>query len=244
MEKLIRRDEAPKGEYSKRNNPVSVGSLDRLLEKAINSYGKYKTPYKLRKNIIYSLGFVEFQFRCLQDFKLNIALEKQLYKSIVITGIGIVEGILRYLLVTKGLHDTVKRKHKKTTTRNKEVGSQIIIVKRQIYEKMARPQIVRMNFSDMVKMAEKHKILGPGEKLYQKIKSLKSLRDRVHPEANTPRSKQGKHFDPFTDTDFNAFGTQELKNMAWILSEVFCGPTFKPSIVERKHFDYLKNYLT
>ena len=87
--------------------PTPIPDLTQLTRKFIERDDtKYQYHEALTSNICYNLQYLESLDFLLsnknQYFKLTTVLQKQTIKTIVITTTGIIEGILYYLIVTRG----------------------------------------------------------------------------------------------------------------------------------------------
>lgn len=87
--------------------PTRVEHLRQLTRKFIERDDtKYQYHEALTDNICYSLQYLEYLDFLVSNkntyFRLTSVLEKQTIKNIVITTTGIIEGILYYLIVTRG----------------------------------------------------------------------------------------------------------------------------------------------
>jgi hypothetical protein len=88
-----------------------------------------------------------------------------------------------------------------------------------------------MTFDGMIGRAKSKKVLGNDPQVYQKLESLRKLRNRVH-------LQQIEH--P-TDTDWNAFQRQDFEDMRIVLYSVLTSNIFRPSRDEKAYFEYLRN---
>ena len=87
--------------------PTPMEDLRQLTRKFIEKDDtKYQYHEALTSNICYNLQYLEYLDFLVSNknpyFKLTSVLEKQTIKTIVITTTGIIEGILYYLIVTRG----------------------------------------------------------------------------------------------------------------------------------------------
>ena len=230
MVELTKKDEAGSTWY-----PVSVDRLDDLLAKVIQSGYGYVHTYALRRNIAYSLQHIEFLDRCLCDLKLSSVLRTQTWKTMILVGCSVIESLLHYLLVKRDLHAKDRWKLEYIALGNeRKVDSRPIKIDSHVYSKLDRPQPKEMTFDAMLKRARKRKVLGSNDDLYVKLDHLRQLRNRVHLQAIE---------DP-ADTDWNAFGSDDVAEMAEVIFEVFSSTIFRPSAAEREYFGYLTKYFT
>lgn len=210
--------------------PIPVSELDAMLSKLIQEgYGAIPVS-ALKKNIAYSLQYLEYLDKCLSELSITSAIETQIYKNFICVGCGIIEAVLEFLLIKSGHHAVVESKEFfRSETNWKKHASRMIKIECVVYEKLNGKKLVEMRFEAMIKRAEDKKLLGPDHGVYAKLKKLRKLRNRIHLQL----------IDSPTDTDWNAFGRSNLGSMAQVLHAVFTGPLFKPDPKEKGYFDYL-----
>src|SRR5258708_1618141 len=78
--------------------PTSIGKLDDFFSPLIKRSFNVPNGYAVRKNLCYSLQYLEYHAQCLQQLSLSSVLLTMTYKQFVITGIGVIEAILYYLI--------------------------------------------------------------------------------------------------------------------------------------------------
>ena len=214
--------------------PISIPKLENLLNKAIQKRRGYQNAYALRKNIAYNLQYLEYLSRTLNDIKLTSVLTTQTWKSFILTGCGIIESLIHYLLVKKKLHSSEVWKLKIIMPGNqKTIDGDASKIDSHVYVKLARPVATEMKFETMIRKAKSNKVLGSDKSIYTKLDKLRRLRNKVHLQA----------IDNPTDTDWNSFQTKDLSDMAEILSVVFTSNIFGISAAEKKYFDYLHEHI-
>ncbi len=228
MTRLVKIDEAGACWY-----PVSISRLDTLLSRCVVSLPGFPHAYALKRNIAYNLQYIEFLDRCLHDLKRSSVIETQIYKNIILTGCGIIESLLHYLLIRAGKHSTEQWAAKtKFFSNEKRVGTQQLRAETIISSKLPTPKLKEMPFDTLIKKARSHHIFGPSRAMYQKLDALRNLRNKVHLQLiNSP-----------TDTDWNSFGRTHVSDMSKVLHAVFTSSIFTPTADERKYFEYLKTY--
>ncbi len=84
--------------------PASIASLERHLSFLIskNDFFDEKEAHPIKKNISYSLQYIEFLNRVLNDISLSSVLVTQNIKSFVVHGAAVLEAIFNFLVVSKG----------------------------------------------------------------------------------------------------------------------------------------------
>lgn len=230
MTELKKNDEEGGGWY-----PESIARLEGILENAIYSGRGYPHSYALRKNLAYNLQYIEFQDRVLQDIKLSSVLHTQTIKTIILVGCGIIESILHFMLIVNDIHSTTEWKEKaKFKGNQKKVGGVHIKVDTIMYEKLASSELKHMTFDSMIKCARSNAIFGNGAAIYQKLESLRPLRNKVHLQViNGPG-----------DTDWNSFNSTHLSDICKVLYAVMTSTIFSPNSDQRGCFAYLRRNFT
>jgi len=84
--------------------PTPIHNLESLLQKQIKQGSGFSHVHALRKNIAYNLQYLEFIHRCLEDLKLTSVIITQNTKIFIIVGCGIIESLLTFLLIKKGMY--------------------------------------------------------------------------------------------------------------------------------------------
>ncbi len=226
MTELTKKDEQGSTWY-----PVSIARLESLLEKIVCSNQGYDHSYALRKNLAYNLQYIEFQDRVLQDIKLSSVIHTQTIKTIILVGSGVIESLLNYLLIINNVHSTTEWKEKcKFKGNQKKLGDEYVRLDSVLYEKLPNIEFQHMTFDAIIKCAKSNNILGGGRVIYDKLNSMRRLRNKVHLQViNNPG-----------DTDWNSFSTSDLSDMCKILYAVFTSNLFAPTPDERAYFHYLR----
>jgi len=211
--------------------PVSVARLEALLEKAIQTGHGYQTAYALRKNIAYNLQYLEFLDRSLQDIKLSSVLTTQIWKLFIIVACGIVESLLHYLLIRRGLHSTTEWELKVVLPGNaKHVDEELLKADVHVSRKLTSPRLKQMTFDSMIQKARANRLLGANMALYETLDRMRDLRNKVHLQA----------IDQPNDTDWNAFHIEHLRQMYNVVHGAFTSTIFRPSGEELEYFAYLR----
>jgi hypothetical protein len=76
--------------------PVPVAKLDAFLSRRIKRTPVVPNGYAIRKSVCYGLQYLEYLSKTLVERSLSEVLLSQSYKTFLVTGIGIVEGLLFY----------------------------------------------------------------------------------------------------------------------------------------------------
>jgi hypothetical protein len=210
--------------------PVAIHQYETLLEKVICRGRGYTHVYALRKNIAYNLQYLEFLYRSLEDLKLSSVIEKQIWKNFIITGCGVIESLLHFLLIAKKQQKTTVWELKFVAPgQDKTIDDKHVRIDSHVYRKLSSPRNEEMTFDSMIKRAEKKKVLGGDHSVYARLNNLRRLRNRIHlQEIGNP-----------LDTDWNAIGRQDFLVMTSVLKAVLTGSIFQPTAEQRGFFAYL-----
>lgn len=164
--------------YSDRWHPTAVCRFESVF-----SRGAYVGMNKeLRKNIAYSLQYLEFLQMEFEEIHWHDVIATQIIKTYVITAMSIVEGVFHHIVLSNGYQKKTDWKEIDTPRhtnvfREDDVDKKFIITTQM---KLARPENVQMDFEYLItKVQEKRLISLPG-KSYPKLKALKRLRNKVH----------------------------------------------------------------
>jgi hypothetical protein len=225
MVKLTRTDESESTWY-----PVSISRLDTYLAKYIESNSSYKHAYRLKKDLSYNLQYLQFQDRILTDIKLSSVLYTQTIKTIILVSCSIVESILHYSLILKGVHAETEWKQKACFKGNqKKLDNENIRVDTILHSKLPKKVLKHMTFDAMLKSAKSNSIFGKSPLIYEKLEILRKLRNRVHLQPSD--DKDG--------TDWNTFTTVMLNETYLVMYSIFTSSLFNPTKTEREYFEYL-----
>ena len=151
-----------------------------------------------------------------------------LYKSYIITGMGIIELLFVFILKQTGnWHKSTLQECSSFLSNAKKENDNILKVKTIIYKEVPSYDI-RMDLDSMIKKVEKKHILTIDHSVFPALKKLRELRNRVHLQIGT-----GAY-----DHDYNIFGIEEIQMMRRILFSILTVPEFckRPEI-----FDFINN---
>lgn len=113
-------------------HPTLVSSFEAALklDPSVSNY------YELKKNLVYSLQYLEFlELEC-KELALTSVLSTMLYKTYVITGMSILEGLFSNFLKSKGLWNTTNLESLGTTQASEtNFGDDKFVVKTEIHAK-------------------------------------------------------------------------------------------------------------
>ncbi|WP_269620531.1 hypothetical protein [Zhongshania sp. BJYM1] len=211
--------------------PASISNLESHLNSfivPILGFSKDKT-YPLVKNLAYTLQYVEFLYKVVEDLNLSDVLHKQNIKSFVIHGAAVIEAIFQYLVVSSGHgSNTEWQSINKFSSNQYKIGTDSFKNDTEIFIKLASPLPKEMTFDQLTKKVEAKKLLGSVNTLYKDISQVRKLRNRVH--------LQG--IDSAFDTDYNNFDNAKFEVMRRVLHGVLTSSVFGKSS-HAKLFGYL-----
>lgn len=211
--------------------PASIQSLESHLVFLIaeNKYFKQSEAYPIRKNICYSLQYIEFLNQVLKDISLSSVLWTQNVKSLVVHGASVIEAIFNFLVISKGYAKTVTwRKVNSLVSPEYILSNKTYKNETHVMEKLAEPVLAQMTFDQLAKKVESKKLLGDNFTAYSRIKPIRQLRNKIHIHDS----------DHSTDTDWHNFNNSELSLMFGVLYSVLTSEVFEGSS-HFKRFEYL-----
>lgn len=164
--------------YSEKWHPTSVSSFESEL-----SVGAFKgMSRELRKNIAYSLQYLEFLQMEFAEIHLHDVIATEIIKTYVVTTMSIIEGIFHHLVISKGYRKKSEWKEIESprhTNVFKENGvDKKFIVSTKI--KLSTPESIQMDFEYLINKVQEKKLISLSGELFPKLKELKRLRNKVH----------------------------------------------------------------
>lgn len=213
--------------------PNSVSNLESHLSYLIkeNTYFTYSQSKGVRKNIAYSLQYIEFLYRIFKDINLSSVLYTQNIKSFVVYGAAIIEAICNFLVISNGFgNKTYWKSTVKNETNEYKINSITYKNKTEIYQKSENEIAEQMTFDQLAKKVEAKKLFGESFPIYSKIKPLRQLRNKIHIHDSEHSS----------DTDWYNFNDDEYNLVKEVLLEILTSDIFSGSRYIEK-FDYLKD---
>jgi hypothetical protein len=185
-----------------------------------NGFCLLSQVHPLKKNIAYSLQYVEFLNQVLKDIKLSSVLTTQNIKSFVVHGAAIIEAIFYYLVISKGFgKKTDWKKVNSHTSSEYLLGNKKYRDETEIHEKLDIPIITQMTFDQLAKIVESKKLLGENFLAYSKIPPIRKLRNKIH-------IHDSEHSQ---DTDWHNFNDSEFKLVKDVLYAVLTSDIFQGS---------------
>ena len=190
-----------------------------LFEKELSA-GAFKGLSKeVRKNIAYSLQYLEFLQLELDEMDLHSIVTTQIQKSYIITAMGIVEAIFLHLVKSNGFANKeewqeCKPIHTNVTLENGEEKKYIITP----VIKLKKPVDSEMDFEYLINRVQEKKLLKISNNVFPYIKGLKKIRNKVHLQIV-------KHEN---DTDYTAISFYDLWLMKYLLYVILRNEVFDP----------------
>ncbi len=163
--------------YNCRWHPTTVKEFEELLQKGAFE----KMNREIRKNICYSLVYLQYIQLQLEELHLHNIVEKHLYKSYIITAMGIIEGIFYHLVKINSCQKTTEWEPQNPIHTNvvKENGIEMkYVITQEI--KLEKPRDEQMDFEYLINKVQNKKLLSLPYQVYPQIKALKRLRNKVH----------------------------------------------------------------
>ena len=164
--------------YSDRWHPTAVCRFESVF-----SRGSYVGMNKeLRKNIAYSLQYLEFLQMEFEEIHWHDVIATQIIKTYIITSMSIIEGLFHHVVVSKGYQKKIDWKEiespRHTNVFREEGVDKKYIITTQM--KLAKPETVQMDFEFLITKVQEKKLISLPGKSYPKLKALKRLRNKVH----------------------------------------------------------------
>lgn len=186
--------------------------------------------YELRKNIIYSLQYLQYIQLQINELSLHSVITTQLYKSYIIIAMGIIEGIFYHLIKVNNKQkkeeweEVLRASTNVMKVDNVDTKYEIITLKRILPARDAR-----MDFESMIAKVRSHHLLKLPQKAYPYIKALKDIRNKVHLFISKTDN----------DTDYKRFSYDDYFIAQYSLYRVLTDEVFCPHL-QNGVFDWLK----
>lgn len=186
---------------------------------------------RLKSNIAYSIQYIHFIEKQLEELKLSGVIEKMLIKTYIITGMGIIEGLFTNLLKSNSFWKKTKWKliADKIESNAKKIDGKMIKVETEIYEEVEEFDM-RMDLDSMIKRIESKKLLTIEHDSFPTLKRLRELRNRVHIHLGNGEF----------DHDFNSFNLKDKELMGKILYTILTSSEFFYSNKGIANYEFLE----
>lgn len=205
--------------------------LDEWLRDHVKRTPTVPNGYAIRKNICYGIQYLEYLVATLEQLSLSEVLLTLTYKSFIVTGISVVEGLLFHELKRRGLQRTDEWEQISASfTKDFQVGAELFRNEVVTWKKRAAAVDEAMQFDKILRIAEGKKVLGATSTFYARMHHLRKLRNKVHLFVT----------DGDLDSDWNAFQFKDFELMKALLRELLVGPLYAPTAEQRAYFDFLR----
>ncbi|WP_054199466.1 hypothetical protein [Clostridium baratii] len=189
----------------------------------------FDSKYLFKNNFAYNMQYIEYLDKQLNDLKLTSVLITMLYKSYIITSMGIIELLFCYLLKSTGNWNTnMWEEVVKIPANPKKLNGVETKIETHIFEKVDEYDM-RMDLDSMIKKIEKKRLLTIEHNVFPVLKRLRELRNRVHLHIGENQY----------DHDYNKFNHNEILMMKEILYTVL---TCKEICNDSSVFEFLNTH--
>ena len=162
----------------------------------------------LRKNLSYSMQYLEFLEKEFNELKVSEVIYIMLVKTYVITGMSVLEGLFTNIIKSNGWWKTQNLESLGTTQANEtSFGEEKYVVITEILKKVPEYED-RMDLDALIKVLSRHhQALNVDHLVYPALVRLKKLRNRIHLQM----------IESDNDHDYHAFDDSVKKEMGSIL---------------------------
>ena len=193
--------------------PVSISTWRRFLGNLIDKdVSGVKDLYSFKSNLGYNLQHLEYLDNLLKTQKLHASVRTLTFKTFVVFGMSVMEGILFYVIGKKSKRKEITWTEDFVFTSNfKEYKGKTTRIRNTIEVKLLKPTIKPIDLSEMIKTVVNKKLI-PSEvsgTLYKDLSELRILRNKIHIHG----------VDGSCDTDWNSFSEKEW----YLIKEVLFG---------------------
>lgn len=162
------------------------------------------------------MQYLQFLEKQILELRLSSVLETMIFKSYIITSMGIIEALFVNLLKATNNWKTSEWELLLDAHSNqKKYEGKTIKVDTIIYKKVESYEI-NMDLDSMIKKIEDKKLLDVDHNIFSALKKLKRLRNRVHLQEGIKSN----------DHDFNNFNKEEFMRMREILYLILISSEF------------------
>lgn len=220
--------------YSNTWYPAPKCSLEDAFS-IFDKESKDKFDLVIQNNIIYSLQYLHFLEKELEELYVSDVLYAILVKTYVITSVSIIEGLYSYLLKARNIWTPKEWKELASYESKKETvidGKKYKLKTKIFYEKTAdgNDEYKGINIADIISTKKYYKSLQLNKDFSDELEHLKNLRNRVH--------LQNMHIESEKDHDYNVFNENTKYEAGSILYRVLKSNGILKSI---DIFDFLKD---
>ena len=124
-------------------------------------------------NFAYNMQYIEFIEKELEDLKLSSVILTMLYKTYIVTSMGIIESLFSYLLKEKGCWNTSCWEEICTLqTNEKVINGEKYMIRNVLYKKCKDRKII-MDLDSMIKKVESKNLLKIEHEVFPALKQLR-----------------------------------------------------------------------
>ncbi|MBE6835810.1 MAG: hypothetical protein E7515_06140 [Ruminococcaceae bacterium] len=211
--------------YNERWHPTYVS----VFENALSNGSLRGMNKELRKNIAYSLQYLQYIQLQFEEIHLHEIIATLLIKNYIITSMGIIEGLFYHLVKSNKyqLQDEweIEKTIKSNTIKEEDKDRKYEI---NVYRKLSRPNDRQMTFDQLINTVQNKKLIKVYHSTYPYLRELKTIRNKVH--------LQIVNYD--NDTDYMSIDYYDYLAMRSILHSVLINEKFKVS--EKSIYDFIK----
>ena len=200
FETLIKDNKSEKRWY-----PTSLEDFEKILKNgALISIDK-----EIRKNMQYSLQYLQYIDLQLKYLKLSNVILTMLIKTYVIITVSVIESILEFILRKKNLIEKIEWEQEKAAKVTASFGcNKNYKVETIVYKRMTNPVEKSLKLDEMIKIIQKKKLFSIN--FSQSLKSYQKLRNKVHLSSGITPGKYNWH-------EFNYKEYQESKYLLFLI---------------------------
>lgn len=198
---------------SERWGPSMVVPLESAL-----SIGAFRAmPIALRKNIVYSLQYLQYIQLQIDELKLHDVIYTQLVKSYIIIAMSIVEGVFYHLLKSNNLQkkeewEEIEKVHTNVFKRSDDIKYKTIVT---TFKMLSNPIDGRMDFESMIARVRSKNLIKLNNAAYPYIKEI---RNKVHLHISKDSN----------DTDYKKLSYVDYYLARYVLYRILTNEVFYP----------------
>lgn len=163
--------------YLDKWHPTPVSHYEKALSTdAFKGFGK-----ETRKNIAYSIQYLEFIQKELDELHLHNIIEMQLMKTYIIAAMGIIEAIFLHLVRKSGFYkkeEWIQERSIHTNVFNDNGTDKKHIITTSA--RLKKPVEGEMDFEFLINKIQDKKLIDLSHKAFPHLKALKRIRNKVH----------------------------------------------------------------
>ncbi len=163
--------------YSEKWSPTSVSDFENELKNG-SYYGMNK---ETRKNIVYSLQYLQFLQLQLEELNMHSVISTQVMKTYIVTAMSIIESV--FMHIVKKNNCQKKTDWQVTSTRCSNAFVEDGIRKKYVIsveEELATPIEEKMNLEFLIQQIFNKNLLSLSHASFPYLKSLRKIRNKVH----------------------------------------------------------------